>query len=192
MTVFRLEHSGRGLLALLLLLWEFWKADHAARQDQIGMALKDEGCLFVAGLLHDIGKVFLNLKFPEEFRSALALAHREGTLIAHAEEDVFQMNHAEVAARVTERWHLSDRLIEPIRYHHEPSLALKQSTETVVIHLSDILTRARGFGSGGDALVPLIDRSVWARLDLSTEEIMAILSESDAALREAGGFLSSL
>src|SRR5512135_721504 len=155
-------------------------------------ALEDERHLFVAGLLHDIGKVFLTLKFPEEFRGALALAHTKGTLIVHAEEDVFQMNHAEVAGWVLERWHLPGRLIEPIRYHHEPALAVKQPTETAVIHLSDILTRARGFGSAGDPLVPLIDKSAWARLDLSTEELLAILSESDQVLREAEGFLSSL
>lgn len=59
-----------------------------------------------------------------------------------------------------------------------------------MVHLSDILTHARGFGFRSGALVPLIDEKVWARLHLSKAEIEAILSESEQLLKEAEGFLS--
>ena len=110
--------------------------------------------------------------------------------IIDTEKEVFDTTHAEVAGWVLERWHLSPRLIEPIRYHHEPSLAKKQSAGTAVVHFSDVLTRALGFGSGGDALVPRIDERVWARLNLSRAEIKDILWESEELMQEAEYFLA--
>jgi HD-like signal output (HDOD) protein len=153
-------------------------------------ALTDHAEVFAAGLLHDVGKVFLVAKFSPEYRRALSLAQERGTLIVDAEREIFDATHTEAAAWALEHWHLPSQLIEPIRYHHEPSLATMWCTETAVVHVADILTRARGFGSGGDALVPLIDQMVWAQLHLSTAEVEAILAESEAPLKEAQSFLS--
>jgi HD-like signal output (HDOD) protein len=85
--------------------------------------LTGQGELFVAGLLHDIGKVLLYVKFPQDYRRALALATDSGVLIVDAEREVFDSNHAEIASWVLERWYLPPQLIEAIKYHHEPSLA---------------------------------------------------------------------
>lgn len=151
--------------------------------------LKETEELFVAGLLHDIGKVFLSIKLPDEYHRALTLTDTRGTFIIDTEKEIFDTTHAEVAGWVLERWHLSPRLIEPIRYHHEPSLAKKQSAETAVVHFSDVISRAGGFGSGGDALVPRIDESAWTRLNLSRTQIKNILSESEEAMQETESFL---
>jgi HD-like signal output (HDOD) protein len=152
--------------------------------------LKETEELFVAGLIHDIGKVFLNIKLPDEYHRALTLADTRGAFIIDTEKEIFDTTHAEVAGWVLERWHLSPRLIEPIRYHHEPSLAKKQSAETAVVHFSDVLTRAGGFGSGGDAFVPRIDERVWARLNLSRTQIKNILWECEELIQGTEGFLA--
>ncbi len=153
-------------------------------------ALTDHAEVFAAGLLHDVGKVFLVAKFPHEYRRALNLSQERGTLIVDAEREIFDATHAEAAGWALENWHLPAQLIEPIRYHHEPSLATMWCAEAAVVHVSDILTRARGFGSGGDALVPLIDETVWKQLRLSDTEIEANLAESEQSLKEAKSFLS--
>ncbi len=153
-------------------------------------ALTDQAAVFAAGLLHDIGKVFLMAKFSLEYRHVLSLAQERAIFIVDAEREIFDTTHAEAASWALEQWHLPAQLIEPIRYHHEPFLATMWCTETAVVHVADILTRARGFGSGGDALVPLIDENARAPLRLSTAEIEAILSESEAPLKEARSFLS--
>jgi hypothetical protein len=71
------------------------------------------------------------------------------------------------------------------------SLANGWFRETAVVHVSDILTRARGFGFGGDAFVPLVDQKACTQLHLSKAEIEAIFSESEGPLKEAEGLLSS-
>jgi hypothetical protein len=62
------------------------------------------------------------------------------------------------------------------------------AAETATIHFSDILTRARGFGSGGDLLVPPVDERVWARLNLSRGDIKTILCESEKFMQKTESF----
>jgi HD-like signal output (HDOD) protein len=154
------------------------------------VGLKETEELFVAGLIHDIGKVLLNLKFPEEYGRALTLARSGEAFIIETEKKIFDTTHAEVAGWVLERWRLSSRLTEPITFHHEPALAKRRSTGVAVIHFSDMLTCALGFGSGGNAHVPRIDEKAWTRLDLSSGVIKDILWESEELLHEAESFLA--
>jgi len=146
--------------------------------------------LFITGLLHDIGKVFMYLKLPDTYRSALEMAEKNRIPIIDAEQKLFQSTHPEVANWVFENWNLPRYFIEPIRYHHKPSLARTWPTRSALLHVADILTRARGFGSGGDSLVPLLDETAWTRLAMSRSEINSILWESEQFIHEARSFLA--
>ena len=61
---------------------------------------------------------------------------------------------------------------------------------TAVVHLSDILVRARGFGFAGDPFVPAIHPQAWELLKLSEEDLEVILRELDDSLDVAGDFLA--
>ncbi len=74
-------------------------------------ALRDCPGVFAAGLLHDVGKVFLAVKFPEEYRRALTLA-ANGALIVDAETEIFNASHAAATGWASEQWHLPAVLSE--------------------------------------------------------------------------------
>ena len=62
--------------------------------------LKDPEEVSVAALLHDIGKVFLSLKFPDLYGQVIARQMPRGIFIVDAERECFGVTHAEVEAWV--------------------------------------------------------------------------------------------
>jgi putative nucleotidyltransferase with HDIG domain len=83
----------------------------------------DGGALFTAGILHDLGKVFLAAA-RTELCAALG-AGAPGTEIEALEGEMltYGSTHAEVGGRMLERWHFSDHLAASVRCHHSPAAA---------------------------------------------------------------------
>ncbi len=151
--------------------------------------LRDPEEVSVAGLLHDIGKVFLSLKFPDLYGHVIAEAGARGIFIAEAERASFGVTHAEVEAWVGRKWNFPLSLIEQMAYHHNPGLSKHYGLHTAIIHFSDILIRGRGFGFGGDRLVPSVNETAWRLLDLSDADIREILIEMEDVLEQTEDLL---
>jgi HD-like signal output (HDOD) protein len=79
---------------------------------------------YMAGLLHDVGKIFFEHNFPQEFDMVMmrALASREG--MYPEESRLLDITHAEVSALLCNKWHLSHEVIGAVQFHHEPSSPL--------------------------------------------------------------------
>ncbi len=77
---------------------------------------------FVAGLLHDMGKILLAMSMHGKQKKATSL-HSTGEMdIIEAEEKVFGITHAEAGYLLGEHWLLPALLINGIRHHHKPEL----------------------------------------------------------------------
>jgi putative nucleotidyltransferase with HDIG domain len=151
--------------------------------------LKDAEEVSVAGLLHDIGKVFLSLKFPDIYGDVIAQAGARAIFIAEAERESFGVTHAEVEAWIGRKWNFPQNLVEQMAYHHNPGLSKQYSFQTAIIHFSDILVKGRGFGFGGDNLVPSVNETAWQLLDLSDADIREILIEMEDVLEQTEDLL---
>ena len=115
------------------------------------------GEVFVAGILHDIGKLILSQYFGDEFAAALVLAQEENLYISEAEERVLGVTHAEVGGWLAERWNLPRQLVEVIAFHHDPTAARKKAELTALIHMANALCRNEGIGNSGDEQGPSLD-----------------------------------
>lgn len=124
---------------------------------------------FVAGLIHDIGKVILSQFHTASYSECLRLVAEDKILLARAEERVFGVNHAEVGGWLAERWNLPDSLVEAIKLHHVPLTARIRPELSALVHFGDIITRAAHIGSGGDSLVPPFYRGVLHTLHLQLD-----------------------
>ena len=147
--------------------------------------LKEPEEVSVAGLLHDLGKVIMILQFPENYQETLALAENKGILILDAERDTFSATHANAGTWMTQKWRFPGNLTEVIDYHHKPHLSKRAPVETAIVHLSDILIRARGFGFAGDNLVPAINPAAWESLGLTETDVIDVLKETEGLLEGA-------
>jgi len=144
--------------------------------------LKEPEEIYAAGLLHDIGKVILILEFPEEYQKAIHDATQQGITIFESEQNQFVENHANVGSWLAEKWRFPNNLTEAIKYHHAPHRSKYAPMETAVVHLADILVRARGFGFAGDPFVPAIEPAAFELLNLTESDIKEILREMDNSL----------
>jgi putative nucleotidyltransferase with HDIG domain len=83
----------------------------------------DANMLFTAGLLHDMGRVVLARAKGPEYARLIKQAANSGTPLLDAEIKTFGFSHADVGARLMEKWRLPEQLVKTVRYHHTPSNA---------------------------------------------------------------------
>jgi HD-like signal output (HDOD) protein len=133
--------------------------------------------LFVAGLLHDIGKIVEMMFLPQEFSKVTRHVRQKNTLMRVAEEKVLGYTHSEIGKLLGERWNLPPKLINVIGHHHDPGAAGVFTLEAAIIHLADIFGRALNIGSGGDEKIPPLDEYAWEILKIKTHAIEPILEE---------------
>lgn len=138
---------------------------------------------FVAGLLHDIGKVAFDALYPTHFRRAAHQAHEEGILVRDAERVHLGMDHAEAGALLGEHWNLPAGTVECIRLHHSQCVASSRSSSTAaVVAAADYVTYLVELGELSNGRLP--DAPVPEVLPGWSDELSATLS---AELTQARG-----
>jgi putative nucleotidyltransferase with HDIG domain len=111
-------------------------ARRIASHEDLGQKRIDEA--FMAGLLHDVGKLILLDRFPEKCRETSATASSSGCQLWEAERKVLGTTHAQIGAYLMGIWGLSESLVEAIAFHHCPSTCSNSSIGTLtVVHLAN-------------------------------------------------------
>jgi putative nucleotidyltransferase with HDIG domain len=120
------------------------------------------GTEYLAGLLHDMGWLFLVSHFPEEYAQLVAT----GKPLNEAEKGVLPYNHAEIAAAIAARSMLPTRIIDAIRRHHRPLFTddgfpiepdKKANVTAVVLNLCDNVADVCGVDMFGPSAPSLED-----------------------------------
>ena len=75
---------------------------------------------FMAGLLHDAGKLILAANLPQQYKEALAAARHHGGSELETEQKTFGVTHAEVGAYLLALWGLPIPIVEALAFHHTP------------------------------------------------------------------------
>lgn len=145
--------------------------------------------LFVAGLLHDIGKIVEMALLPDLFTCILTRIDQHRVSISAAEADILGCTHADIGKLLGQRWNLAAKLIAIIEHHHSPMAAGPWGVEAAIVHLADILTRALSLGYGGDDKVPALDRAAWDLLKLKTSSLDTIMAAMLDEFDDIGSFL---
>jgi putative nucleotidyltransferase with HDIG domain len=89
--------------------------------------------VFLAGLMHDIGKSAMALKFPESYITLLCRIHEQGGDGIGLELDTFGFDHAMVGEALLRSWNLSEGIQATVRWHHEPLQAPPEHRRVVAL-----------------------------------------------------------
>jgi putative nucleotidyltransferase with HDIG domain len=163
----------------------------AARVVARRLGLTDPEQYFVAGLLHDIGKIVLFRCAPEDLQNTLYTAEQKGVSFIEAENEVCGTNHTLIGAMLGAKWGFPPNLVEAASLHHRPEQAKAQPVLTAVVHLADIISRALDIGSGGDPLVPAFNKSARALLDMDASRLTVIMRDVEREYPEVQTMLTA-
>ncbi|MCP4153334.1 MAG: HDOD domain-containing protein [bacterium] len=111
--------------------------------------IKDQ--LFTTCLLHDTGKLVLSEYISEHYEKIVSLINHHDYDFTEAEKEVIGMTHAEVGARILEKWQFPDEIVEAVRFHHNPE-AVPDSPLTHFVSLADRIAMLLGFTTVVDGL----------------------------------------
>ena len=175
---------------------QFWRHSFgcasAARMLARDLQFDTDGVDFVAGLLHDIGKLIMDQYLHSKLKDIQKLRQKEDITPLEAEVRVMGVDHAMLGSWLGQRWQLPALLLESIAHHHRPLdvLALatpsRQPALTALVHLADILAHEPDlhFTETSQSSETFSDNTAWKiilaeRPDLDKEQLEGFITRYD-------------
>ena len=132
---------------------------------------------FIAGLLHDIGRLVLYMQLPDPQRQVLLEAEQNSLSLAATENELLGFDHAEVGGELARLWGLPDTLAYTLEFHHLPDKTPGHAELVRAVHVADGVTHC----VNGDASAAHMSiEQLLTRVSLSPESADEILAEIDA------------
>lgn len=140
----------------------------------------DRESFFIAGLLHDIGKILLMRTNTEKYRKAVLESKRFEVSLEFSEYVHFGCSHAQAGGLLARKWHLGRFLISAIEQHHSfsPSHPMPISE---IVSISNNLCKRERIGDSGNCIIEEIaeDFQNKYRIDANTLSIFSDVLPSE-------------
>lgn len=138
---------------------------------------------FIAGLLHDFGKVVFAQFMPDEFRQALETSKRDGSSLHQALHQVIGVDHAIVGAMLVEKWRFAPNLIDTIQNQHGADV--KDTDMIACVFAANQISKKLQFGFGGNVCVEELPPAMAKRLGGNLDQVITRLGDLTALFEEA-------
>jgi putative nucleotidyltransferase with HDIG domain len=145
---------------------------------------------YVAGLLHDIGKVILSEYLSEVYQKVIDRVILENKPIMDVETAEMGFDHSIVGAKVAEKWNLPPELVDCIGYHHRPLQSTSNPILASIIHVSDVICMTMGIGLGLDGMYYPLDEKALELLKLEPADLEMIMSRLADSLIDGNSVLA--
>jgi putative nucleotidyltransferase with HDIG domain len=135
-------------------LWEHALASGIASRmiaEAIGYPSVEEA--FIAGLLHDIGKLVLAQKMTDDYCDIVKRVEETGDQFDKYEQSLFGFDHADVGAQLLHKWLFPEEIAEAVQYHHTPADANEQySLLSHIVSMGDYMSKSLNIGSNNHCI----------------------------------------
>ncbi len=95
--------------------------------------------MFIAGLIHDIGKLAILITFPTLYTPILKQSSDESSSFLEDEKELFIMSHDEVGMYILDQWFFPHQLVTAVGFHHQPERAASKNLIPATIQIADVL-----------------------------------------------------
>jgi len=141
---------------------------------------------FIAGLLHDFGKVVFAQFMPQEFKKALQTSHDNGSSLHAALQKEIGTDHAFVGGMLVEKWRFAPHLVETIRHQHLADL--KDTDMIACVFGANQISKKLQFGFGGNCCIDEFPAAIQKRLGGTMDEVIASMGDLNPLFEEAKVF----
>jgi putative nucleotidyltransferase with HDIG domain len=165
----------------------FWRHSIAAALCARSLARHanvDQDYAFIAGLLHDIGRLVLASSFPDDYAQAVAYCERMDTTMSEAELHVLGVDHQRIGQMLAEAWKFPPAIQRAIGEHHAPAVD-ELCDVPGVVHAANAMVQALDLGGGEHVAVPRLLDATWDSLGLTPERLRAVCRETEGQFEEA-------
>ena len=187
-------HQFKGISPDLIHMESFWKHSIAA-----GLAARTIAALsgeynverfFVAGLLHDIGRLVLCVRVSDKAKEVLDAGAESERPLYVVEQELLGFDHAELGGKLLENWNLPARLVESVRCHHQPSKAKNHIEEAAVVNLADGIAYSMKIGCSGESFLPPLEPKSWEQVGLPESIYLPMIKEKiEVQFEDVAGIL---
>jgi len=132
-------------VASLRICWENSLAGALLAEKLARAAKMDPDFAYVAGLLRDIGRLALLVKYPEPYANLLEVTSDNFFDLLHTERELFDIDHCQAGAYLVEQMPFPPELVEVVAHHHDSPI--EGAFRMVhLVRIADRLSDALGFG----------------------------------------------
>ncbi len=125
-------------------LWQHSKeCGLASRRAAEFIKFSDPDEAFMAGLLHDIGKLTFLLKYTESY-NRIGEMQRKGVVSVDAEKEVLGFDHTEAGGILMDKWKIPGNLSSCVKFHHMPQAEEQFSQLTNIVIFGDCFSHLFG------------------------------------------------
>jgi putative nucleotidyltransferase with HDIG domain len=138
---------------------------------------------FLVGLMHDIGKVILNLRLPQKMSQIVQEVYNaQQSTFSELEQESFGFTHSEVGQAIAGKWNFAKEIEEAIGNHHHPEMAKVQPSLSYIVHLANAFCHKLEIGPVKDPSLNLMALESTRVLKLSQSAIDQLLDDTSQML----------
>ncbi|MCE5198618.1 MAG: HDOD domain-containing protein [Armatimonadota bacterium] len=165
-------------------------ASEAIYSRMVGRCSGDSEAAFVAGLLHDVGKLIIARALPQRFIQVVEACRDYNYDSIRAENSVLSTTHARIGYDLAEQWDFPEKLSAGIAHHHAPENASEHEDLARAVHAANLLAKRMGKNYVVGVPVDISLKDVADTVDLRVEDMGYIVDQVREKVRQCSEIIA--